>query len=316
MSSNLFDLVQRLGQPRVLVIGDVMLDRYLWGDADLISPHERLGGAGSVAAMLRTLGARVMLAGVVGPDHDGGRVRQLLTDLAIDHEAVVTDAGRPTLVQDCYVGKAPQVLRVDDGDRRPIDDAVRRQIELAMLSQLRRADMVLVRDHDRGVCTPALLTSIISGAAALGLRVIAEPIRGHDYRKYHGCSAITPNRREAGLAAGRVVNTFDDALVAATYLRERLDLEAAIVRLDKDGMVLCHRDGRASHFPICQRQVHDGAGDLLIPLLGIALAARTDYDQAIPFAITASGLEAGKLGATTHAREETLRNLIERMRAA
>ena len=107
MSRDLIDLVQRLGQPRVLVVGDVMLDRYVWGDAERISQEapvillraerreERLGGASSVATMLRALGARVMLAGIVGNDHDGGRVRQLLTDLAVDHEAVVTDTGRP-----------------------------------------------------------------------------------------------------------------------------------------------------------------------------------------------------------------------------
>src|ERR1700722_20715556 len=117
MAAELIDLVQRLGQPRVLVIGDVMLDRYIWGDAERISQEapvillkadrreERLGGASSVATMLRALGARVMLAGVVGNDHDGGRIRQMLTDLTIDHEAVVTDASRPSTVKERYVGK-------------------------------------------------------------------------------------------------------------------------------------------------------------------------------------------------------------------
>src|SRR5437764_2955849 len=134
MSTNLIDLVQRLGQPRVLVVGDLMLDRYVWGDAERISQEapvillradkreERLGGASSVATMLRALGAKVAVAGVVGNDHDAGRVRQILTDLGIDHEAVLTDLGRPTTVKERYIGRAQhrhsqQMIRVDFEDR-------------------------------------------------------------------------------------------------------------------------------------------------------------------------------------------------------
>src|SRR5437868_8874557 len=130
MSADLIDLVQHLGQPRVLVVGDLMLDRYVWGDAERISQEapvillhadrreERLGGASSVATMLRALGARVALAGVVGADGDGARLRQMLLDLGIDHESVLIDADRPTTVKERYIGRAPQrhpqqMIRVD-----------------------------------------------------------------------------------------------------------------------------------------------------------------------------------------------------------
>src|SRR5262244_1458976 len=118
MAADLIELVQRLGQPRVLVVGDLMLDRYVWGDAERISQEapvillhadrreERLGGASSVATMLRALGARVALAGVVGHDHDGGRIRQMLTELSIDHEAVISDVERPSTVKERYIGRA------------------------------------------------------------------------------------------------------------------------------------------------------------------------------------------------------------------
>jgi D-beta-D-heptose 7-phosphate kinase/D-beta-D-heptose 1-phosphate adenosyltransferase len=329
MTHDLIDLVQRLGQPRVLVVGDVMLDRYVWGDAERISQEapvvllraerreERLGGASSVATMLRALGARVMLAGVVGNDHDGDRLRQMLTDLTVDHEAVVTDAGRPTTVKERYVGKAQhrhpqQMLRVDHEDRRPIVDAVRRQIDLVVQTQLGRADIVLVSDYDKGVCTPGLLTSIICAAKRRGLRVVADPIRGHDYRKYHGSSAITPNRLEAGLATNRTLSTLADALDAAGDLREKLDLEAAIVTLDKDGMALAHCDGRSQHFPTRPRHVYDitGAGDMVMAALGMALAAGADYDRAIGLANVAGGLEVEKIGVATVTREEILRDLM------
>jgi D-beta-D-heptose 7-phosphate kinase/D-beta-D-heptose 1-phosphate adenosyltransferase len=149
MSKELIDLVQNLGQPRVLVVGDAMLDRYVWGDAERISQEapvilmradrreERLGGASSVATMLRALGARVMLASVVGNDHDGGRIRQMLTDLGIDHEAVVTDVSRPSTVKERYVGRAQQrhpqqIIRVDYEDRRPIQPGICQQMMLVV----------------------------------------------------------------------------------------------------------------------------------------------------------------------------------------
>jgi D-beta-D-heptose 7-phosphate kinase/D-beta-D-heptose 1-phosphate adenosyltransferase len=329
MSAELIDLVQQLGQPRVLVVGDVMLDRYVWGDAERISQEapvillhadkreERLGGASSVATMLRALGARVCLAGVIGADADAVRVRQILTDLGIDHEGVVTCPDRPTTVKERYIGRAQhrhpqQMIRVDYEARGPIPEAVETELVKVVGQLLRRADLVLVSDYDKGVCTPALMAAVIAGARACGVRVLADPIRGSDYRKYHGCSAVTPNRLEAGLATGRTLNTIDEAFETASQLREQLDLEAAIVTLDKDGMVLVHRDGRRHQYATRPRQVYDitGAGDMVLSVLGMVLAAGADYDQAIPLANVAGGLEVEKIGVATVTRDEILRDLL------
>ena len=329
MSKELVDLVQNLGSPRVLVVGDAMMDRYVWGDAERISQEapvillkadrreERLGGASSVATMLRALGAKVMLAGIVGNDHDGGRIRQMLTDLSIDHEAVITDVSRPSTVKERYVGRAQhrhpqQMIRVDYEDRRAIDDSIRQQIVTVIQSHLKKTDIVLISDYDKGVCTPGLLSAIISSARAKGVRVIADPIRGHDYRKYHGCSAITPNRLEAGLATGRVLNDMQEVWEAANLLQEKLDLEAAVITLDKDGMAMKHRDGRAKHLPTRPRHVYDitGAGDMVMSVLGLALAAGADYEPAIQLANIAGGLEVEKIGVATVTRDEILRDLM------
>ncbi len=329
MSKDLVDLVQNLGAPRVLVVGDAMLDRYVWGDAERISQEapvillraerreERLGGASSVATMLRALGAKVMLAGIVGNDHDAGRIRQMLTDLTIDHEAVITDLDRPSTVKERYVGKAQhrhmqQMIRVDYEECRPISDAIRKQMLSVIKQHVKNSDIVLVSDYDKGVCTPALLNEIIGVARARGIRVVADPIRGHDYRKYHGCSAITPNRLEAGLATSRVLADMSEVWHAASHLQEKLDLEAAVITLDKDGMALKHRDGRAQHFPTRPRHVYDitGAGDMVMSVLGLALAAGADYDQAIQLANIAGGLEVEKIGVATVTREEILRDLL------
>src|SRR6059058_4122549 len=170
MSGDLIELVQNLGQPRVLVVGDVMLDRYVWGDAARLSQEapvlllhadhreERLGGASSVATLLRALGARVSLAGVVGGDADGARVRQQLTDLGIDQDAVLTDDGRPTTVKERYIGRAQQkhpqqILRVDYECGDAICPAPERELVQRVTAQLRQADIVLISDYDKGVCT-------------------------------------------------------------------------------------------------------------------------------------------------------------------
>jgi D-beta-D-heptose 7-phosphate kinase/D-beta-D-heptose 1-phosphate adenosyltransferase len=327
--SDLIDLVQKLGQPRVLVVGDVMLDRYVWGNAERISQEapvillhadkreERLGGASSVATMLRALGAQVTLTGVVGADADAGRIRQLLTALGIDHNGVVTDPDRPSSVKERYIGRAQhrhpqQMLRVDYEVRTPVSGAVEKQLAGILANRLRQADIVLSSDYDKGVCTPGLLAEVIAGARAHGLRVLADPIRGENYAKYRGCSAVTPNRLEAGLAVGRTLHDPAQALRAAAQLREQLDLEAGIVTLDKDGMALAHRDGRSQVFPTRPRQVYDitGAGDMVLSVLGMALAAGADYDAAIRLANVAGGLEVEKIGVATVSREEILRDLL------
>jgi D-beta-D-heptose 7-phosphate kinase/D-beta-D-heptose 1-phosphate adenosyltransferase len=326
---DLIELVQNLGQPRVLVVGDLMLDRYVWGDAERISQEapvvllhadrreERLGGASSVATLLRALGARVALAGVVGADADGGRIRRALLDLGIDDEAVLEDPDRPSTVKERYIGRAQQrhpqqMIRVDYEVRTPLGAGREQRLAQAVAGKLRWADVVLVSDYDKGVCTPGLLAAVIAGARAHGLRTLADPLRGSDYRKYHGCSAITPNRLEAGLATGRVLADAGSALGGARELRERLDLEAAVVTLDREGMALAHADGRAQVFPTRPRQVYDitGAGDMVLAVLGMALAAGADYDPAIRLANVAGGLEVEKIGVATVSRDEVLRDLL------
>jgi D-beta-D-heptose 7-phosphate kinase/D-beta-D-heptose 1-phosphate adenosyltransferase len=142
--------------------------------------------------------------------------------------------------------------------------------------------------------------------------VIADPTRGGDYSKYRGCSSMTPNRLEAGLATNRTLTTTEQALEAAAELRDRFELEAGIVTLDKDGMALAHRDGRSESFPTRARQVYDitGAGDMVMATLGLALAAGFDYAPAIRLANVASGLEVEKIGVATVSREEILADLL------
>ena len=329
MSAELIELVQRLGRPRVLVVGDVMLDRYVWGDAERISQEapvvllradkreERLGGASSVATMLSALQADVSLVGVVGPDADGIRVRQILNGLHVDHAGVKVDDARPTTVKERYIGRAQhkhpqQMLRVDFETREPVSGEVEAGLYRAIEAEVHRADIVLASDYDKGVCTPVVMSAILNAAKRKGIRVVADPIRGRDYSKYRGCSSMTPNRLEAGMATGRNVGTPDEALAGARQLRDDLGLEAGIVTLDKDGMALAHRDGTEAIYPTRPRQVYDitGAGDMVLSVLGLALAAGADYPSAIRLANVAGGLEVEKIGVATVSREEILNDLL------
>ncbi len=328
-SMDLIEVVQKLGQPRVLVVGDLMLDRYIWGDAERISQEapvillhadrreERLGGASSVATLLRALGANVSVAGIVGPDADGGRIRQALRDQGINETAVLTDPGRPSTVKERYIGRAQhrhpqQMIRVDYETREPLSADLEETLIRAIVDQMQAAEIVLLSDYDKGVCTPRLMAALLAAAKNRGLKTLADPIRGRDYRKYRGCSAITPNRLEAGLATSRTLNNNTEALDAAGELLRQLDLEAAIVTLDKEGMALAHADGRVGLFPTRPRQVYDitGAGDMVLAMLGVALASGADYESAIRLANIAGGLEVEKIGVATVSREEIIHDLL------
>ena len=327
--SDLVELVRKLGRPRILVIGDVMLDRYVWGDAERISQEapvillradkreERLGGASSVATMLSALHADVSLVGVVGPDADGIRVRQILNGMNVDQSGLRSDDGRPTTVKERYIGRAQhkhpqQMLRVDFETREPVTGEIEAGMCAAIEAEVRRADVVLISDYDKGVCTPAIMATAIGAAKKRGIRVIADPIRGNGYGKYRGCSSMTPNRVEAGLATGRTIGSNEEALAAARQLRDDLELEAGIVTLDKDGMALAHRDGTEAVYPTRPRQVYDitGAGDMVMSVLGLALASGSDYPSAIRLANVAGGLEVEKIGVATVSREEILNDLF------
>jgi D-beta-D-heptose 7-phosphate kinase / D-beta-D-heptose 1-phosphate adenosyltransferase len=326
---DLIERVTNLGEPHVVVVGDLMLDRYVWGNAERISQEapvillradrreERLGGASSVATMLQALGARVSLAGVVGDDLDGRRIREIVRSLGIDDTAVLADPNRPSTVKERYIGRAQarhpqQMIRVDYEDRSPVSAEVEARLADAIERLLETADLVLISDYDKGVCTPSILARLIGECRDWGLRVIADPIRGSDYRRYAGCSAITPNRLEAGLATKRTLDTQSEIEAAAAELQSKLDLEAAIITLDKDGMYLHHRDGRRKTFPTRQRAVYDitGAGDMVMSMLGMALAAGAEYDEAIRLANVAGGLEVEKIGVATVSREEIIRDLL------
>ncbi len=328
-----FDLIRRvqsLGQPRLLVVGDLILDRYVWGDAERISQEapvpllradareHRLGGAASVATMLGALGASVRLVGGVGRDPEAVHVRQILADRGIDARDVVTLDDRPTTLKERYIGRAQdrhpqQMIRVDYETRDPITASAEADLIRRLPGAVAASDLVLISDYDKGICTPSLLRALIATCRALGVRVVADPIRGSDYSRYQGVHCMTPNRLEAGLATGVTIRTPEDALDVGRTLVDRLGMDAILVTLDRDGMALVRADGRSEIVPTRPRQVYDitGAGDMVLSIVGLCLAAGADYDEAAALGNVAGGLEVEKIGVALLSRQEILVDLIE-----
>ncbi len=330
MAFDLIRRVQSLGSPRILVVGDLILDRYVWGYAERISQEapvpllradhreHRLGGAASVATMLAALGAKVTLVGGVGHDREGDLVRQLLHDQGIDHGPVISLDDRPTTLKERYIGRAQdrhpqQMIRVDYEVRSPITAVAELEITNGLSDQIAAADIVLISDYDKGICTPSLLRKLIDACRVAGVRVIADPIRSDDYSRYRGVHCMTPNRLEAQLATGMTIACPDDAIVIGRKLIRDLGMESVLVTLDRDGMALVRSDGRSEIVPTRPRQVYDitGAGDMVLSIVGLCLAAGADYDEAATLGNVAGGLEVEKIGVALLSREEILRDLIE-----
>jgi D-beta-D-heptose 7-phosphate kinase/D-beta-D-heptose 1-phosphate adenosyltransferase len=333
-SSRLLEIVQNLGAPRILVLGDAILDRYIWGDAERVSQeapvillradHDeiRLGGAANVANMVLGLGAEVSLATVVGDDADGSALTRELEKSGIGSEAVMGDASRPTTVKERFIGKAQnrhphQMLRVDRETRAPLEAPVARALLERVLAAIPRHQAVLVSDYGKGVCTPEIVGQVIAAARATEIPVIVDPRPGNDYALYRGATAITPNRLETRMATGREIRTGEDALAAGRMLCRDLDLDYVYVTLDSDGIALVMADGTEQLLPTRKRQVYDitGAGDMVLAAIGVGLAAGVDLVEIGRLANIAGGLEVERVGVVPITRAEMLADILANSRS-
>jgi D-beta-D-heptose 7-phosphate kinase / D-beta-D-heptose 1-phosphate adenosyltransferase len=329
MSNHLIDLVQNLGRPRILVIGDLILDRYVWGDAERVSQEApvillredrqevRLGGAANVANLLRGLDADVTMAGVVGTDLEGRLVRQELEQKGVNCAGVICDSDRPTTMKQRYLGRAQhrhphQMLRVDREVRWPISSGIVKEMLEAVLADLENHQAVLISDYAKGVCTRELAQAVIARAKECGIPVIVDPPGSGDCRSYVGATAVTPNRLETSRAVRREIKTPADAFAAGRILCAELDLEYAFVTLDSDGIAVTRKDGSSEMFTTRKREVYDitGAGDMVLAMIGIGAAAGIEPDNLARLANVAGGLEVEQIGVACISREEILTDLV------
>ncbi len=330
MSYHLIDLIQSLGTPRILVLGDLILDRYLWGNAERISQEApvillreeeqelRLGGAANVANMLRGLQADVTMAGVVGDDRDGDDILAALNAVGVDCSAILRDRTRPTTVKQRMIGHAQhrhphQMLRIDRESRHPLELMYATQLMDRVISTIPKHDAVLVSDYAKGVCTPEVLRRVIDVARDANVPVIVDPAPTEDYSIYRGATAMTPNRGETGKATGgRTITSYEDAFAAGKKLVEQLELDLIFVTLDKDGVAVVRKEGTREAFPTRQRKVYDvvGAGDMVLSAIGLGAAARWNDTDMARLSNIAGGLEVEQIGVVCLSREELVQDLL------
>ncbi|HWB10515.1 MAG TPA: bifunctional heptose 7-phosphate kinase/heptose 1-phosphate adenyltransferase [Pirellulales bacterium] len=307
---------------RVLVVGDLILDRYAWGVAARVSPEApvlvlqaeqdevRAGGAAGVAMLLTALDCTVELAGVVGEDAAGRTLLRLLADARIERTLIVSDADRQTTVKERIVGRTVgrqphQIVRLDRESRCPLPDTLESRLAALAIERLAGCQALCIADYDKGVCTPRLLHSLLQAAAACGLPSIVDPARVADYTRYAGAALIKPNRIEAELASGLAIRSPADAIAAGQRLLRRFNLASVLVTLDAEGMVLVDSEG-GRHFATLPRQVSDvtGAGDMTLAMLGLGAAAGLSWPDTIHLANLAAGLQVERFGVVPITRSE------------
>jgi len=333
MHRQLISLVERLGRPRLCVVGDLMVDRYVFGDAERISPEApiqilkaaseevRLGGAGSVVNNLLALGARVSAFGVVGPDDHGKWVVDNLRASGARTAGVLTTRDRPTTTKTRFVGRAQhrhpqQVLRVDMEETHPVPRSIEDRLLARLGPVVKAADALVLSDYNKGVLTPRLTQALIRLARAGRVPVLIDPIKSPDYSKYRGATLLTPNRMETELASGIRLTGPGAIRRAARSLVDRLALDALVITLDREGAYLAERGKAGEMVPTRPRLVYDvtGAGDMVIAVVALAMAAGATLLDAVRLANVAGGLEVEKFGVQTVSRDEITADLLDEAR--
>ena len=321
---HLKSIIDGLAHPNLLVVGDVILDRYVAGEVKRISPEApipvlnvdhaelRLGGAGNVAANLRAMGAAVSLVGVVGDDSWGSDLRALLEQTGIDATGLVTDKGRPTVRKTRLMSGVQQILRVDWEEKAAVEGDTAAALAAHASALVDGADAIVLSDYGKGVLGEAMCSHILGLAKERGLPVVVDP-KGDDYSKYSGATLVSPNRREAELALGRSLEG-DEALAAgARELSEANNIESIVITLGAGGIHFCTSEGTEGRVATKARAVYDvtGAGDTVVAQLALHLATGVELSDAVELANEAAGIVVGRLGAATVTREE----LSEKVRA-
>jgi D-beta-D-heptose 7-phosphate kinase/D-beta-D-heptose 1-phosphate adenosyltransferase len=314
--SRLLEIVNHFPKAKVLVVGDFILDEFVWGNVSRISPEAPVpvvnvrresflpGGSLNVANNIRTLGGTVFPCGVIGRDLEGRLLFRAIRRTGIDTGGVVLDATRPTTIKTRVIAHSQQVVRVDRENVGPISRADARKIIQFVRSKLKEVDVIIVEDYGKGMIEPFLLTPLLKLARQFKKPVLVDPKEKHT-ALYRGVTAITPNRKEAHdalEALGVSVNGKAMEIEAmGRALLKKLRTEAVLMTLGEEGMALFERNRGTTRIPTTAREVFDvsGAGDTVIAVLALGLAAGASLKEAAVLSNLAAGIVVGKLGTAT-----------------
>lgn len=333
---NLKAVFEQLQGKRVVIIGDVILDRYVWGDVKRISPEAPVpvfetmtedigcGGAANVAQNVASLGGNAVLVGVIGEDREGEKLVQMLTDMNLVTTGIYTDAQRPTSTKTRVVARAAatfagqkqdsghHLLRIDRESKQEIASQIREHLLDTVVSQLPTSDAIIFADYDKGVVTAQLIKGVVKHATSYGIPIIVDPKR-NNFWHYEGVTAVTPNHEEASAAVHEEITDVSDLVAVGEKILNRLSLKALLITRDAKGMSLFQRTAdrtvEVEHLPPHSNSVTDvtGAGDTVIAAFTLALAADAEFRSAAMLSNLAGGIAVGKMGCATVTPKELLR---------
>ena len=308
--------MEEIKKPNILVIGDLMIDHYLWGNVNRISPEAPvqvvevekettvLGGAGNVVNNLVALGADVMVMSVVGEDKNGDEITQMLESIKVKHY-LICDENRKTTKKSRIIASHQQVVRYDHESKEDISAQSEALLTTGLLNIIEEFDVVLVSDYGKGVITDSLMGKINFCASGNDVKVLVDP-KGDDYSKYIGSYLLTPNKKEAQIATKMEINDDASLKVALKKLHNTACLQVPMITLSEDGIAILDENNNVIKKPTVAREVYDvtGAGDTVLASLGYCLAKDDNIIEAMEFANLAAGVVVGKIGSATATLEE------------
>ncbi len=323
-AARLKELLRRFSRTEVLVVGDLILDEFIWGGVERISPEAPVpvvwveresampGGAANVAVNVQALGGQARLLGVIGRDPAGERLRQELKDRGLSTEGILVDPTRPTTVKTRVIAHHQQVVRIDREKLHELGVPLLRDLLEFARQRVPRAGGVIIEDYGKGLIRPALLKPVIGLAKRLN-RVIAVDPKEENFSLYRGVTALTPNKKEASLAAKLPIRDQKSLVAAGRKIIQALKPEALLITLGEEGMALFGRDGKDPvRIPTVAREVFDvsGAGDTVIAAFTLARAAGASFLEAATLANAAAGVVVGKVGIAACSPEELTKQML------
>ena len=303
--------------PKILVIGDLMIDHYLWGSCERISPEAPvqvvnvddentiLGGAGNVVNNLKALGAKVDVISVIGDCEISKELKKLLSDIKVDTKYLITQKNRVPSKKSRIIASQQQVVRYDRESDEAIDSNAQKNILDTFNRIVGNYACILISDYGKGVLTNKLTQSLIKVANKNGKKILVDP-KGSNYLKYKGAYLLTPNKKEASVASQITIKDDVSLNKAITWLKSKCNLDVALITLSDQGVAIY--DSELRIHPTVAREVFDvtGAGDTILASLGFALSCEVDIDKAVEFSNLAAGVVVGKIGSATATIDEII----------
>ncbi len=331
---NLKNIYTQIKNKKVMIIGDIIVDEYIWGDVNRISPEAPVpvfemtgektgcGGAANVAQNIASLGGKAQLIGVIGKDRDGEKLIQMLKHTGIGTTDICIDVQRPTSKKTRVIATADSLqrsvessealflhqghhlLRIDKESKQEISVLIKERLISAMVSQMAESDAIIFADYDKGAVSAELIKAVVTHAEPYGIPIIVDP-KQNNFWHYQGVTALTPNHKEAGAAVQQEIDDVSHLINVGERILDQLSLKVLLITREAEGMSLFTRDSdgtlQVEHLPSHSKKVADvtGAGDTVAAVFTLALAAQVGYHSAAQLSSLAGGVVVGKMGCAT-----------------